>query len=70
MNWCLRSPDCGSTDDQVVEKAFYSHPSALAIILHPPDPPIALQSITRDAPFSRRRIATGLPFEELVRFVG
>src|SRR5262245_45816198 len=70
MNWCLRSPDCGSTDDQVVEKAFYSHPSALAIVLYLPDPPIALQSITRDVPFSRRlsRIATGCPFETAWKF--
>src|SRR5262245_59887379 len=28
-----------------------------AILFHPPDPPIALQSITRDAPFSRSAMA-------------
>jgi hypothetical protein len=33
--------------------AFPTHP-APAILLHPPDPPIASQSITRDAPFTER----------------
>jgi len=33
--------------------AFPTHP-APAILLHPPDPPIASQSITRDASFTER----------------
>jgi hypothetical protein len=33
--------------------AFSTHP-APAILLHPPDPPIASQSISRDAPFTER----------------
>ena len=33
-----------------------THPT-LAILFHPPDPPIALQSITRDAPFSQASTA-------------
>ena len=54
--WMVALSDLRWIHDPVVVVAIFTRPT-LAIIFHPPDPPIALQSITRDAPFSQAAMA-------------